>query len=197
MESVSPNESPNESPHESPHEPPDLAAPSPVAHRPVAHRPVAVDVDPDLDAADVIGLLDSHLADMRAVSPPESVHALDLEALRSPAITFCTARDAERRLLGVAALKRLDDPAHPAGHGEIKSMRTAREAVRTGVAAALLARLIDLAHDAGIDRISLETGAEPFFAPARRFYARHGFTPCDPFVGYAPDPNSVFLTRWI
>lgn len=156
---------------------------------------IRIGIDPDLSAGDVVDLLDSHLADMRAVSPPESVHALDLDALRAPAITFCTARDPEGVLLGVGALKRLDDPAAAEGHGEIKSMRTAREAVRRGVAATLLAHLLELARSDGIGRVSLETGTQPFFEPARRFYAGHGFSECPPFAGYTDDPNSVFLTR--
>ncbi|WP_447644961.1 GNAT family N-acetyltransferase [Nocardioides zeae] len=155
---------------------------------------VTVTVDPDLAAPDVRALLETHLADMRAVSPPESVHALDLDELRHASITFCVARDAAGSLLGVGALKRLEDPTQPGGHGEVKSMRTAPAAVRTGVASALLAHLLDLARADGLTRVSLETGAEPFFAPARRFYARHGFVECGPFGDYAPDPNSVFMT---
>ncbi|MDR6175130.1 putative acetyltransferase [Nocardioides zeae] len=160
-----------------------------------APPPVTVSVDPDLTARDVRALLEAHLADMRAVSPPESVHALDLDELRDPAITFCVARTADGTLLGVGALKELDDPTEPGGHGEVKSMRTAPTAVRTGVASQLLAHLLDLARSRGLARVSLETGAEPFFAPARRFYARHGFVECGPFADYAPDPNSVFMTR--
>ncbi len=115
---------------------------------PVSSDPpaVTVSVDPDLAAPDVRALLETHLADMRAVSPPESVHALDLDELRHPSITFCVARDAAGTLLGVGALKRLEDPAEPAGHGEVKSMRTAPAAVRTGVASTLLAHLLDLAR---------------------------------------------------
>ncbi|MDF9717549.1 GNAT family N-acetyltransferase [Nocardioides sp. ChNu-153] len=127
---------------------------------------------------------------MRAVSPPESVHALDLEALREPAVTFLTARDPDGALLGVAALKRLD-----AAHGELKSMRTDPGRVRSGTGTALLLHVLDLARARGLERVSLETGTEPFFAPARALYARHGFVECPPFADYAPDPHSVFLTR--
>lgn len=156
--------------------------------------PVVVAVDPDVAEPDVVALLEAHLADMRAVSPPESVHALDLDALRGPDVTFLTARDADGTLLGVGALRRLDDPGEP-GHGEVKSMRTAPGAVRRGVAATLLGGLVDLARAQGLRRVSLETGAEPFFEPARLFYAHHGFVECGPFHGYAPDPHSVFMTR--
>ncbi|MDT9593962.1 GNAT family N-acetyltransferase [Nocardioides zeae] len=162
--------------------------------------PPLLTIDRDLTDPDVVALLASHLADMRAVSPPESVHALDLDALRADDITFLVARDADHdgaagALLGVGALKVLDDPDEPGGHGEVKSMRTTHAAVRRGVATAVLLRLLEVAREQGLGRVSLETGAEPFFEPARRFYARHGFTPCPPFVGYAADPNSVFLSR--
>ncbi|HEY1133934.1 MAG TPA: GNAT family N-acetyltransferase [Nocardioides sp.] len=169
----------------------------PVPPVPPESAAVTVGVDPDIDDRDVVALLEAHLADMRAVSPPESVHALDLDALRSPDITFCVARAADGALLGVGALKELAGPATTGvgGHGEIKSMRTAPAAVRTGVASHLLAHLLGLAAERGLGRVSLETGAEPFFDPARRFYARHGFVACGPFGDYAPDPNSVFMTR--
>lgn len=146
-----------------------------------------IEVD-DLSGADVRALLAEHLADMHAASPPESVHALDLDALRAPEVTFVAARE-DGLLLGCGALKELDP-----SHGELKSMRTAAAARGRGVAAAVLAHLLAVARDRGYRRVSLETGAEDVFAPARRLYARHGFTPCAPFADYVEDPNSVFLT---
>lgn len=41
-----------------------------------------------LEAQDVITLLEEHMADMHATSPPESIHALDVAALQAPEITF-------------------------------------------------------------------------------------------------------------
>jgi putative acetyltransferase len=142
------------------------------------------------DRPDVLRLLEEHLADMYATSPPESVHALDVSALLDPAVTFLTARDAGGALLGCGALKELD-----AGHGELKSMRTAATARGRGVATAVLGRLLAVAAERGYGRVSLETGSQEFFAPARRLYARHGFTECGPFAGYGPDPLSTFMTR--
>lgn len=133
--------------------------------------------------------LDEHLADMHATSPPESVHALDVEALRGADVTFVTAR-ARGVLLGCGALKELSPT-----HGEIKSMRVAASARGQGVAAALLTHLIGVAADRGYHRVSLETGTEEYFAAARRLYQRHGFVACAPFGDYTADPNSVFLTR--
>jgi len=156
--------------------------------------PVVIAVDPDLTSPDVVAFLEAHLTQMREVSPPESVHALDLDGLRHPAVTFFTVRTAEGpaagTLVGTAALKRLDS-----AHAELKSMRTDPTRVRSGIATGLLTHLLATARADGHTRISLETGAEPFFAPARALYERHGFTACAPFADYAPDPNSVFLTR--
>jgi putative acetyltransferase len=137
---------------------------------------------------DVLALLEEHLADMYATSPLESVHALDPETLSLPNITFWTARRAGV-LLGCAALK-----AHSAEHAELKSMRTTTVARRQGVAVALLDHVLAEARARGVGRVSLETGVEDYFAPARTMYAAHGFIACPPFADYVPDPNSVFLT---
>lgn len=137
---------------------------------------------------DVLALLQEHLADMYATSPPESVHALDPDALAVPSITFWTARDAGA-LLGCVALKAISGD-----HGEIKSMRTASAARRRGVAGLLLDHVLAEARERGHLRISLETGAEDYFVAARTLYATRGFSECPPFEGYAPDPNSVFMT---
>ncbi|MEH6774028.1 MAG: GNAT family N-acetyltransferase, partial [Cereibacter changlensis] len=92
-------------------------------------------------------------------------------------------------VLGMAALKRID-----AGHAEIKSMHVVAEARGRGLARPLLAHLLAEARAAGYARLSLETGVEDVFAPARTLYAAAGFAPCPPFEGYAEDPNSVFMT---
>jgi len=143
----------------------------------------------DLRSEAIIALLREHLDAMRRVSPPESVHALDLAGLRKPDITFWTAWDGVT-LAGCAALKELDT-----AHGEIKSMRTSFACVRRGVASSLLRHLIDEARRRGYRRLSLETGAMDYFAPAHSLYGRFGFARCAPFASYAEDPNSVFMTR--
>jgi putative acetyltransferase len=160
--------------------------------RPVSETTTRADVSvavEDPTAADVLALLQEHLDDMYETSPPESVHALDVERLRVPEITFVTARTADGALFGCGALKQ-----HDATLGELKSMRTTAAARGRGVAAAILGYLLDVARDRGLERVSLETGSEDYFAPARRLYARHGFVPCGPFAGYTDDPNSVYLT---
>lgn len=141
---------------------------------------------------DVHRLLSEHLADMFATSPAESVHALDHSALSAPSITFWTARD-DGNLLGCGALKLLDPAAGTGGQGEIKSMRTAATARGRGVATLVLRHILDDARSRNLERVYLETGTEDYFAPARRLYARHGFTECAPFADYVLDPNSVFM----
>jgi putative acetyltransferase len=136
-----------------------------------------------------VALLRAHLASARKHSPPESVHALDLEALRAPEITFWTLWDGSD-LLGCGALKELDHL-----HGEIKSMHTAKAYRRRGVAARILTHIIDEARSRGYRRLSLETGSPEAFAPARALYARFGFVICGPFANYREDPYSVFMTR--
>jgi putative acetyltransferase len=143
----------------------------------------------DLSGAQVHALLEEHLRDMARLSPRESVHALDLDGLRRPEITFWTAWSADS-LLGCGALKELNPR-----HGEIKSMRTAHAHRRKGVARALLTHIIGEARKRSYDRLSLETGSMPAFEPARKLYASFGFSYCGPFAGYREDPNSVFMTR--
>jgi putative acetyltransferase len=143
----------------------------------------------DLTGPEIRALLEEHLRNMHELSPPESVHALDLAALRKPDVTFWTVW-LRSELVGCGALKALT-PAH----GEIKSMRTATTHRRKGVARAMLEHIIAEAHRRRYERLSLETGSQPEFEPARRLYERFGFTCCPPFGDYLQDPNSVFLTR--
>jgi putative acetyltransferase len=143
----------------------------------------------DLRDPRIAAFLEEHLQDMRAVSPPESKHALDLDGLRRPQIRFWSAWQGDT-LMGCVALKRLD-----AVHGELKSMRVAPQVRRQGLARELLLHVLEQARAAGMARISLETGSMAFFAPARALYAAHGFVACAPFADYRPDPHSVFMTR--
>lgn len=145
----------------------------------------------DPRSPDVRALLTRHLELMHEQSPPEDVHALDVDALTAPHVTFVSARDgAGGALLGVGAIAEIAP-----GHGEIKSMHTAAAARRRGVAGALLDHLLALADARGYARVSLETGTEDGFAAARALYARAGFAECPPFGSYRESPNSVFLTR--
>jgi putative acetyltransferase len=148
-----------------------------------------IEVD-DLTGPEIAKLLAEHLADMAEATPdPSSRHALDLEGLRAPGTTVWSVWDGEE-LVGCGALKRLDDT-----HAEVKSMRTVAQRRRGGVGSAVLAHIIEQARSMGYTRLSLETGSGEFYEPARKLYERFGFTSCDPFADYRPDPNSVFMTR--
>ncbi|UFN72058.1 GNAT family N-acetyltransferase [Vibrio alginolyticus] len=146
-----------------------------------------IEID-DLERPQVLALLEEHLQDMYATSPPESVHALDVSKLKLPSITFWTGWDGEQ-LLGCVAMSQLED-----GHAELKSMRTTPSARKQGVASRLLNHVIEQAKHQGIQRLSLETGSMAFFEPAHRLYEKHGFAYCEQFGDYQPDPNSRFMT---
>jgi putative acetyltransferase len=137
---------------------------------------------------DVLALLEEHLRSMHELSPPESVHALDVRSLKRPGISFWTVRDGNT-LLGCGALKELDPE-----HGEVKSMRTPAALRRRGAGRAVLSHILQEARARGYRRLSLETGSMDAFAPAQELYESFGFSYCRPFADYKPDPNSVFMT---
>ncbi len=141
----------------------------------------------DLSTGEVIALLHEHLADMHATSPPESVHALDVDALKSPDITFFSAWSGDE-LAGCVALKRLSD-----SEAELKSMRTATEHRNKGVGSLLLRHIYAFATAQGFNTISLETGTQDYFVPAHQLYKKFGFVDCAPFADYQLDPNSRFM----
>ncbi len=143
----------------------------------------------DLRDPAVLALIGEHVDGMYATSPPESVHALDTDALRAADVTFWTAWEGAE-LLGCGALKELDTR-----HAEIKSMRTAAGHLRKGIAAAILEHMIAVARERGYERLSLETGSGGPFEPALRLYEKHGFEYCGPFADYRDDPFSRFMTR--
>lgn len=142
----------------------------------------------DLTGPEIAALLEAHVAELRAISPPESKHALDLAGLRQPGTTMWSVWD-DDTLVGCAALKDLGE-----GLAELKSMRVDAAHQGRGIASTLLRHVLTEARAAGYARISLETGAQEFFAPARNLYRKHGFTDCGPFATYTADPNSVFMT---
>lgn len=150
--------------------------------------PVDIRID-DLSGQEIASLLQEHLRNMALHSPPESIHALDLAALRKPEITFWTVWQGPE-LMGCGAIKELDSR-----HGEIKSMRTSSGHLRKGVAAGLMRHMLKEAGRRRYRRLSLETGSMEAFAPARSLYAGFGFRFCGPFADYVEDPYSVFMTR--
>lgn len=141
----------------------------------------------DLTGPEIAALLQEHLNDMNAVSPPESKHALDLTALKASDISFWTLWQ-QQQLAGCVALKQLN-----AQQGEIKSMRSANAFRGQGVGKVLLQHVVSEAKSRGYQQLYLETGAMDYFAPARTLYSSFGFKPCSPFASYKEDPNSVFM----
>ena len=137
---------------------------------------------------DVFALLEEHLRSMYELSPPESVHALDVDGLKRPEITFWTVREGSM-LLGCGALKEIDSQ-----HGEVKSMRTPQALRRRGAGRAMLEHIIQEARRRCYARLSLETGSMEGFKPACTLYESVGFEYCGPFDQYQPDPNSLFMT---
>jgi len=143
----------------------------------------------DLSGPEIAGMLQKHLDFMATQSPPESIHALDLEALKGEAISFWSASN-EQGLVGCVALKTLS-----ADHGEIKSMHTAQHARGRGVAGLLLRHVLAEAGRRGYRRLSLETGTSDGFQAAQALYRRHGFEVCPPFADYVEDPHSLCMTK--
>jgi putative acetyltransferase len=139
---------------------------------------------------EIVALIERHFSLMRSQSPAESCHVMPPDALFSSGAFIFALRNAQGDVLGMGALKPLD-----ADHAELKSMHTKSEVRGLGVGAALVAHLLEKARAMGLTRVSLETGSDVVFAPARRLYERNGFTVCPPFNDYIDDPLSVFMTR--
>ena len=150
--------------------------------------PIKIDID-DLSKPDVIALLQAHLDFTAILSPPKSIHALDLAGLAVPEITFWTAR-LDNQLLGCVALKDIGEY-----QGEIKSMHTAKIARGKGVAKSLLLHVITTAQSRSFQTLFLETGSADGFTPARNLYQSHSFEVCPPFGDYVEDPHSVFMKK--
>jgi putative acetyltransferase len=140
---------------------------------------------------DLTLLMQRHTAAMHAESPPESIHMLDASRLAVPGIWFFVMRDSGNAI-GMGAVKRIDE-----AHAEIKSMHVLAERRGEGLSRRMLHYLFEHALALGFTRLSLETGSQPGFAPARGLYVKAGFAECGPFEGYGPDVNSVFMTRLI
>ena len=141
----------------------------------------------------IAAFLTEHLQDMRRVSPPESVHALDLDELKKSDITFWVIWNTDKLAdfpLACGAVKQLDEY-----HGELKSMRTSEKYRGRGLAKKLLTHILSETKQRGYQRLSLETGSMAFFEPAVALYSAYGFHECGPFFNYKEDPHSIFMTK--
>jgi len=145
-----------------------------------------IEID-DLTRPQVLALLNEHLTNMYELSPPESVHALDVSKLRGSDISFWTVWE-DGELLGCGALKELSPT-----HGEVKSMRTPQKMRRKGAGRAVLSHIVGVAKERMYQLLSLETGSAEAFVPAQKLYESFGFGYCGPFGDYKEDPNSVFM----
>jgi putative acetyltransferase len=154
----------------------------------MTERPKYRIIENDLTGPEIAALLRLHLDEMHSWSPPESVHAMPIERLRQPDVTFYAAWDGDR-LAACGAIKQLD-----AAHGELKSMRADPAYRGRGAGKAMLAHLLATARARGYSRVSLETGRPEHFLPARRLYESHGFTECPPFGDYVEDPFSICMS---
>lgn len=143
----------------------------------------------DLTGPEITALIEEHYKEMLSQSPEDSMHALDVERLRKPEVTFWTAWEGDE-LYGCGAMKELDP-----SHGEIKSMRTVSIHTRKGVAKRILEHMLEEAQKRGYDKVSLETGTLDSFKPAIHLYTKLGFEYCEPFADYVEDPYSVFMTK--
>lgn len=143
----------------------------------------------DLTGPEIRALLQRHLDEMVHTTPPESIHALDLDGLRVPEISFWSVWDGGD-LVGCGALKQLD-----ARHGEIKSMHVHSDHRGKGIAVIMLKHIMDVAGQRSYTRLSLETGSMAAFLPARRLYEKYGFAECPVFGDYQVDENSICMTK--
>ncbi|WP_083586875.1 GNAT family N-acetyltransferase [Agrococcus sp. Marseille-P2731] len=155
-----------------------------------AHAATALQIArADFEDAALAAFLQAHLDDLAPTAPACSQHALDLTGLQRDGVRLWVARAPDGALVGTGALASVEP-----GHEELKSMRTDPARRGAGIASTLLLHALADARSRSVGRVSLETGSQPFFAPARALYAKHGFVECEPFGAYRPDPNSTFMT---
>ena len=146
-------------------------------------------IEDDLTGEDVCALLQLHLNEMHQWSPACKIHAMPVERLQEPDVTFYSAWESER-LAACGALKHIDDT-----RGELKSMRAAPGFRRKGAGEAILLHLIHVAEQRGYTWLGLETGRPEPFLPAQRLYQKHGFAECEPFGDYVADEFSLCMSK--
>ena len=143
----------------------------------------------DLSTQEVQALIAEHLSGMHSNTPAGQVHALDIERLRVPEVTFWTAW-LDDALCGCGALKELDSLS-----GEVKSMRTRAAFLRQGVGQAILDEIVRTARQRDYSHLFLETGTGPAFEAAHKLYLRNGFAWSGPFGDYTATDFNVFMAK--
>ena len=148
-------------------------------------------IEGNFDNPEVHKFLINHFIELRSVSPEGSAHVLDIAGLKDPSIKFWSLWE-ESDLMGSGALKFLDKE-----HGEFKSIRVSDNFRGKGNGSKVINHLINEAKKLNIKRLSLETGAGDFFLTARKLFNKCGFEPCEPFLHYKKDINSIYMTMLI
>jgi putative acetyltransferase len=136
-------------------------------------------------------ILQAHWLFCTSSTPIEHVYALDASKLFSPDITVFGAR-IDGELVGVGAMRRLDTE-----HAELKSMHTLAKSRGLGVGKAMVAHIEEFARRSGIERMSLETGTNEAFRPARELYKSLGYQSCDAFGDYVLSEDNMCMTKSI
>ena len=140
----------------------------------------------DFDDEQVISLLEHHVREAFANSPPGLAFVLDISKLQTPDIDFLTIWQGES-LVGMGALKHLSDE-----QCEVKSMRTHPDHLRKGVARFVLETLISKARERGYSLVSLETGTTQEYEPANALYRRFGFELGGVFGDYVVSDFNIY-----
>ena len=148
-------------------------------------------IEGNFDNQEVHDLLIQHFIELRSVSPEGSTHVLDIAGLKDPTIKFWSLWEGDK-LMGSGAIKFLNK-----SHGEFKSIRVNDKFRNHGFGLKIISHLLDEAKKLDIKRLSLETGAGPFFNSARSLFVKSGFIVCEPFSHYKKDINSVYMTMLI
>ena len=148
-------------------------------------------IEGNFDNTEVYDLLVKHFVELRSVSPEGSTHVLDINGLKDPSIKFWSLWE-NNNLMGCGALKFLNKQ-----HGEFKSIRVNDKYRNKGNGIKIINHLITKAKILDIKKLSLETGAGGFFAPARKLFHNCKFKVCSPFSHYKHDINSVYMSLLI
>ncbi len=136
-------------------------------------------------------ILKAHWLFCTSSTPIEHVYALDASKLFLPDITVFGAR-IDGELVGVGAMRRLDTE-----HAELKSMHILAKSRGLGVGKAIVAHIEEFARRSGIERMSLETGTNEAFRPARELYKSLGYQSCDAFGDYVLSEDNTCMTKSI
>ena len=148
-------------------------------------------IEGNFENPEVNKLLVKHFKELKSVSPTDSCHVLDIAGLKNPNIKFWSLWE-EDQIIGCGALKFLDKE-----HGELKSIRVNDAFRRKSYGIKVIQHLIFEAKKLNIIKLSLETGAGIFFAPARKLFEKSGFKPCEPFGEYKKNPDSCYMSLLI